>query len=259
MARESRDRLPPPVRLCRVLKGFGIVMRDLIFPPVCAACSSPMESSVQGRLCPACESAIRPIEGPLCTLCGEPFSSTEGADHLCGRCILDPPVYRKARSAFPYTGPVRTLIHRIKFHGDGYALRALCEMARRNPPVDLSKPQTIVPVPLHPARLRQRGFNQAARIARGMFPETALVLDLLQRVRDTPAQTGLPAQERLRNVKGAFAVAHPFSPHARTITLVDDVFTTGATARTAARALKDAGFEMVEVFTVARATKNTRP
>lgn len=188
----------------------------------------------------------------MCLLCGRPFAGPSGTDHLCGRCLLCPPSYDRARSLFHFTGVVRKLVHRVKFLGCGHALKALCDLAREELGDCEMSSGLIVPVPLHPRRLRSRGFNQSAMIARGIFPEGRVCVDLLAKVRDTRPQTGLGAGERAGNVRGAFALARALPKGVTRVTLVDDVYTTGATVSECAKVLKKGGVEEVHVLTVAR-------
>jgi ComF family protein len=117
---------------------------------------------------------------------------------------------------------------------------------------DHLKPDMVIPVPLHPKRLRKRGFNQSLRLARTIFPHIPLGIDILARTLNTKPQTGLSMKERPWNVRNAFEVASPLLEGMKTILLVDDVYTTGATVRACAKALKKAGAKEVHVFTVAR-------
>ncbi len=139
----------------------------------------------------------------------------------------------------------------MKYSGDGHALRALIELSRRHLPAFPEGISLIVPVPLYPKRLRERGFNQALSLARGLFPKGPVDPFLLEKVKDTKPQAGLSKKERKDNVKDAFQARRKGS--LGKVMLVDDVLTTGATASICARVLKYAGAEKVYVLTVARA------
>jgi len=193
-----------------------------------------------------------PIEPPVCTVCGRPFHGPQGTGHICGLCIKDPPSFNTARSVFQYQGSVRTLIHRIKYNDDGYALSALSSMVRERVLLDHLKPDMVIPVPLHSKRLRKRGFNQSLRLAGTIFPHIPQGIDVLTRILNTKPQTELSMKERFRNVRNAFEVANSLPEGVETILLLDDVYTTGATVRACAKALKRAGAKEVHVFTVAR-------
>lgn len=231
------------------------LLRDVVFPPACAACGASMASSEEGRLCRACLAGIVRIRSPFCTVCGDPFDGPPGTDHLCGVCIGNPPSYDRARSLFAFAGPVRELVHRVKFHDCGHALAALSGVSRHVLGEAFEDPGLVVPVPLHIRRLRNRGFNQSARIAKEIFPENRVAVDLIRKVRDTRPQTGLDARDRSANVRGVFALERPLPPHVKRVTVVDDVFTTGATVSECARILKLGGAEEVWVLTMARAIR----
>jgi ComF family protein len=230
-----------------------LIIRDILFPPCCAACRARLFASAGNRLCHDCLESIRLIEPPVCTVCGRPFHGPQGTDHTCGQCIKDPPsFFDTARSVFQYQGSVRTLIHRIKYNDDGYALRALSSLVMEHVLLDHLKPDMVIPVPLHSKRLRKRGFNQSLRLVRTIFPHIPLGMDILTRTLNTKPQAELSMKERLRNVKNAFETASPLPEGVETILLLDDVYTTGATVRACAKALKGAGAKEVHVFTVAR-------
>jgi ComF family protein len=229
-----------------------LIIRDILFPPCCAACRARLSAPVGDRLCHDCLESIRLIELPVCTVCGRPFHSSQGTGHICGQCIKNPPSFDTARSIFQYQGSVRTLIHRIKYNDDGHALRSLSSLAMEYMLPDHLKPDMVIPVPLHSKRLRKRGFNQSLRLARIIFPHIPLGMDILTRTLNTKPQTELSMKERPGNVRNAFKATSPLPEGVETILLLDDVYTTGATVRACAKALKKAGAKEVHVFTVAR-------
>ncbi|MGQ9745156.1 MAG: ComF family protein [Dissulfurimicrobium sp.] len=236
------------------LKTFG----ELIFPPLCAACGARLIGTSQGSLCTECLAEIKDITSPLCTICGAPFISRTGIDHVCEKCLRDPPFFTKARAAFEYSGPVRTLIKKIKFQDDRYALKTICQITTKKlMDISCSDLGLLVPVPLHNSRLRQRGFNQALELAKGIFHGLPIDIDLLVRHKKTPPQTGLDEARRLRNVEDAFYATCRLKKACRKVTIIDDIFTTGSTVNACAKALKKAGVEQVEVFTIARTIKKT--
>lgn len=230
-----------------------LIIRDILFPPCCAACRARLCASAGDRLCRNCLESIRPMEPPICTVCGRPFHGPRDTSHVCGECIKNPPSFDTARSVFQFQGSIRTLIHRIKYNDDGYALRALSSLAMEyNMLPDHLRPDMMIPVPLHPKRLKKRGFNQSLRLARTIFPHIPLGMDILIRTLNTTPQTELSMKERLRNVRNAFEAASPLPEGVEIILLVDDVYTTGATVMACAKAIKRAGAKEVHVFTVAR-------
>jgi ComF family protein len=174
-----------------------------------------------------------------------------------------PPSFDSARAFYVYSGTVRRLIHRVKFEGDGYALKALSVMGRQAFKSHEAVPNVpVVPVPLHRIRLRKRGFNQAAALANRLFPAGTVHMELLERTRNTRPQMKLSALERHNNIRGAFRVRCGELDSLVTATggviLFDDILTTGSTAGSAARALKRAGAPRVDVITVARALRHPK-
>ena len=229
-----------------------LVIRDILFPPCCAACQARPFTPAGDHLCHNCLESIMLIEPPVCTVCGQPFHGPQGTDHTCGQCIKNPPSFDTARSVYQFQGSIKDLIHRIKYRDDGYALRALSSLAMEYMLPDHLMPDMVIPVPLHSKRLRKRGFNQSLRLARTIFPHIPLGMDILTRTLNTKPQTELSMKERLRNVRNAFETASPLPEGVETILLLDDVYTTGSTVRACAKALKKAGAKEVHVFTVAR-------
>ena len=205
-----------------------------------------------------------PIAGLVCAVCGErlasPYVVSEGVAR-CGACRRLEPLFAKASAYGSYEGGLRELIHLLKYEqirpAAGVLGRMLGEAAARLP-----LPQQaplVVPVPLHAAKQRQRGFNQSELIARAALkspPLDALRLQLhvsvMERTRATESQTGLTRHQRRENIRGAFHVQDAAAVAGRTILLVDDVFTTGTTASECARVLRRAGAAQVWVATVAR-------
>lgn len=217
---------------------------DLLFPPRCAGCGQP-----GSWLCPACQAAVEWIAPPFCALCGEPVAP--GA--RCPRLGHHPTQLNGLRSAAWHAGPLRLAIHRLKYRGQrvlAAPLAAILAQAWRRdpPPVEL-----LVPVPLHPRRVRERGFNQAALLVRELGRDLHLPVDerSLRRLRDTPPQVNLSAAERLVNVQGAFACSGP-ALEGRAVGLIDDLCTTGATLEACAQALRAAGARTVWAYTLAR-------
>ena len=218
-------------------------------PSLCAIC----HGWGHGRVCATC-SAAAAGETPRCPRCAlaVPTGTTS-----CGACLVAPPPYVRTLAAVDYAAPWDTLIGRFKFHAAldlAPALAGLIHDASRR--AALAAPDCLLPMPLSTARLRERGYNQAWELARRLAPRLGCAADpnALQRVRDTPHQLTLPLDERAANVRGAFAVS-PKAGEAlrgRSVALVDDVMTTGATAAEAARTLYAAGVGDVSVWVVAR-------
>jgi ComF family protein len=195
-------------------------------------------------LCAACDADLPRLGAPLCPRCA--LASPGGA--LCGRCLAEPPRYDATVAALAYAFPADALIHALKFRGELALAPLLAGMLFRNIAAH-EKIDLMVPVPLSAKRLRERGYNQSAEIARGLAARAPLELFVCERSRDTAAQIELPWSERRRNVRGAFRCTRGVSG---TVAVVDDVMTTGATLDEMAGALKAAGAARVVNWVVAR-------
>lgn len=226
---------------------------DIILPRLCLLCGG--DAPDEG-LCPGCDAlfSAQKISPPMCRICGDPFPDSAGPDRECGACIKTAPPFISARSAYIHDGAVQEAVHRFKYAGEVSLARPLGKLLTRFPVPLL--PHKVVPVPLHPKRLRERGFNQSLLLAREICGGLGLFLSKagLERTRDTEKQTGLGADERKKNVAGAFRVRQPGSFKGMRVLLVDDVYTTGATIRECARALRKDGAEVM-ALTLARAKR----
>jgi ComF family protein len=237
----------------RALAIYGV---DLLLPPRCPACRQIVENN--GRFCLACWTGLTFITDPVCAACGAPFDIDRGPGARCGACLATPPRFGAARAALAYAGTARTVLLGFK-HGDRQHL------------VDIMAPQLVragrgwfgpdtvlVPVPLHRRRLWQRGFNQAALLARGVARRTgtSLAVDALVRVKPTRSSRGLGRRARADNVRGAFRVARPDRIKGKEIIIIDDVLTTGATAEACTRMLLRSGAREVRVLTWTRVVRD---
>jgi ComF family protein len=226
---------------------FNVATRiaaDLLFPPQCALCDAGGT-----LLCDACADALPLADGARCERCWMPVRG--GA--LCQHCVDDPPAFTSIRAPFVMEGGARRLAHELKYDG----LTALAEPMARLMALDVAATpvDVVVPVPLYPSRLRSRGYNQAAELARHMARAASLPCDpqALRRARNTAALAKtMHRDERRAIVAGAFG-ARPQRVDGRRVLLVDDVVTTGATLDACASALLDAGAASVCCVTWARA------
>jgi ComF family protein len=228
-----------------------------VFPVDCAACGGPATERRLPFFCRSCWSSIRPIEDPMCPRCGRPFDSplalAYSPGHLCGPCRDKPPRFDRALSPYRYEGVLEQAIRLFKYRRRDALATPLADLilvwANRLPPADL-----VVPVPLHPRKLRAREFNQSLLLADRIACRLSLPLSFehLVRIRDTQPQTELDRREGMRNVRRAFAVRKPTGLENQRVLLVDDVLTTGATVNDCARALRRAGAKSVCVLTLAR-------
>lgn len=237
---------------------------DLIFPPFCPVCQQRLDEARRDPLCGVCWQRLERIAAPYCRVCGVPFPTLPwgGTDqqppdaHLCGRCRRRRPPFSYARAAARYGDVARAAVHAFKFGGRRALASPLGDLlAEMGPRLPVAAPELLVPVPLHPQRERERGFNQSLLLARrlGRLWKVPVRADVLRRKLATLPQTELTAAERRSNVRNAFALRRPELVQGRHVVLVDDVFTTGSTVTACAVCLKAGGASTVGILTVARA------
>jgi ComF family protein len=218
---------------------------DLLFPPVCGGCGK-----LGKRWCDHCHQSLALLPESVCEICGEP-QKTIG---ICRKCKISRPPYKVLRSWVVFKDPVRTALHKLKYRrdiglGDALALPLAGYIDSLNWDVDV-----LVPVPLSPQRLSERGYNQVALIAHplAMIYKWNYSPGALQRIKSTRSQVGLTIEQRRENVHNAFS-ASPRLVRNKKVLLMDDVATTGATLISASTALLDAGASNVYALTAARA------
>ena len=246
-------------------RGRGIVrptlgrLADLLLPPVCIACRARIGS--HGLLCGTCFAKIDFIAPPICARLGVPLPYDAGEGALSAAAIATPPVYDRARAAARYSETMRELIQSFKYRDRQEGLVLFAHWLKQAGAELLKDADLIVPVPLYPARLWWRRFNQSAMLAQALGGLTGVEVDcfVLRRVKRTASQVGLSADQRRRNVAGAFKVdkARAGRIRGKNVVVIDDVITTGATAEACARALKRAGAGRVDVLALARAVEPT--
>jgi ComF family protein len=234
---------------------------DLLMPPACMACGGRVATPLS--YCADCWAALPANGGPRCARCAVPLPAKWQAEASCLGCLNDPPAYDRAAAPFLYDGPARQVVLKLKRGREAYAVPMAAAMHRAAPGL-LSAETLVVPVPLHPARLFDRGFNQALLLARALVAagEGRLLVATLRRVKATPRSRGMTRAQRARNVEGAFRVRgrDRAGLKGRQVLLVDDVMTSGATASACARVLKRAGAAAVDVLVFARvATTDVTP
>ncbi len=255
MGKRTSNKIPLLARKSKDPSPLITTLENLCFPCRCLLCHAPLTRQ-RLRICEQCLPDLPLLHRPICPHCGTIFpDSGSDSDHLCGICRQQPWDFDKGRALLAYTDQVGKLIHAFKFQGQRTALASFNELAHRSELLhDLSEPDLIIPVPLHPSRLRHRGFNQAAVLAASLFPhQRHKICHDLQRSRATTPQTGLSGKERRQNVVGSFSILHKEIISNHKILLVDDVFTTGSTINECAKILKKAGASQVEVVTLAMA------
>ncbi|MEW9625371.1 ComF family protein [Rhodanobacter geophilus] len=229
-----------------LLQPWHVLSRWLL-PLRCLLCAAPGADGTD--LCAACAAEL-PRNRSCCARCALPLPVPAV---LCGECQRHAPPWQAAWAPFRYGWPLDRLESRFKFGRDLAAGRALATLWQREP-MPLPQPALLLPVPLHRARLRGRGYNQALELAKPLARHFGVPLrhDVLQRQRGTAAQTELDAVARRRNVRGAFTVRAGVALPAH-VAILDDVMTTGATLAECARVLKRAGVARVDVWALARA------
>lgn len=237
-----------PSAVGRGLKGVV----DFLLPPRCFCCREAV--ATQGGLCAACFASLSFITEPVCGGCGYPFAHDLPEGTLCGACTRLRPAFDAARAALVYDDASKRLVLGFKRAERTQGLATLAKWLARAGHAALGGADVIVPVPLHPRRLFARRFNQAAVLAKALSRGTGVALDVLslERARNTPSQGGKGAVKRAQNVRGAFRARGGKVFGGRSVVLVDDVLTTGATADACARALKKAGATRVTALTLAR-------
>ena len=248
--------------LNRVLDPLNLIYSSLnfIYPSRCPVCGERSDAFSTSPICRRCWSGIKQHEGPSCRICLEPFASEHAT--LCGRCLKERPLFTRALNCGLYTGALKEAIHLLKFSSIkrlakplGMLLSGLCLNGGLTGCPPCPEISSIVPVPLSLQGLRQRGFNQTVLIGRVVSKALGIPLlaRLLYKKKDTPPQVGLFARERARNLRGAFGIISTGGKlKGERVLLLDDVMTTGATARECSKTLLKAGAEEVFVATIAR-------
>ena len=228
----------------------------LIYPEVCQLCKNETAAGRDGLVCRKCWSRVRFIRPPFCDRCGLPFEGDLTTQFTCTNCHDLELYFSSARSAVVAKTVVLEAIHRYKYSGARWFEPFLADLLVREaaPALRSERWDFLVPVPLHPVKLREREFNQAEQLAFHLGRATGIPLNpkILQRRRATATQTLLSRTERAANMHLAFAVKPGASLAEKRLVLVDDVFTTGATTNACAAALRAAGAAEVVVWTVAR-------
>ncbi len=228
-----------------------------VLPDWCVGCRAPLSTHRVPFWCEACWGSLIPLRGPQCPRCGIPFSSPMTLIHSpayqCQTCRMSKPAYERALSLYPYASPLREAIHRFKYGRTLAMGRVLAQLMIQALPESIEV-DIVVPVPLAPARLREREYNQslilALEVARALRRPVAD--SVLWRQREGTPQTALPRRARLRNLRRAFTVIDTAPIREKRILLIDDVLTTGTTLNECAKALRKAGSGPVTALTLAR-------
>lgn len=228
---------------------------DFALPPRCPGCG--VVTDEPHRFCLACWQGLTFLGEPCCACCALPFEFDAGPDALCGLCLAHPPRYDRLRAAVAYGDIPRKVALKLKYGGRPGVAETLARFIARH--FEGGADTVLVPVPLHRWRIWRRGYNQAALLATALARgrTTPVLLDALIRVKRTPPLKGMGPQARREALRGAFRVspAGKAALAGRRVVLVDDVYTSGATANACAKALKRAGAAEVQVLAWARVVR----
>jgi ComF family protein len=216
-----------------------------LLPQDCLLCGA---AAGEGKLCSACLTHLPYLAAPGCPVCAIPTTSGE----VCGHCLKKPPAYDATVAAFSYVFPLDALVQSLKYGGNLAAVSVLAQPLLERVAAG-PRPDLLIPMPLFPTRLRERGFNQSLELARPLARafDIPLAADAAERIRDTAPQASLPLKERRSNIKGAFGCNADLS--GKSVAIVDDVMTSGTTLDELARTLRRRGAARVSAWVVARA------
>jgi competence protein ComFC len=227
---------------------------ELFYPSNCVGCGYPQDAGT--LLCDKCKETSPRIRAPYCRCCSRPFQGLIIGEFTCPNCEDRTPAFDCAVSNYQAKGVLRDLIHRFKYGRQFYLRRVLTQYlveAMQDTRIQADPADCVVPVPLHPTRLRERGFNQADALATTLSKRTRLpVLRCIERRLYTNTQTRFDRVERMQNLRNAFALRKNIDVRGKHLLLLDDVLTTGSTLHECALVLRAAGAESVRAITVAR-------
>lgn len=229
----------------------NLISKFSCLPSYCLLCFSRVAGGQ--LLCIDCEIEL-PWANQCCIVCGKILDQNLSR---CGHCLQKNIYYQSLSCCFYYEAPIINLISQLKYQGDLKVAKLLAQLIAKALPqqrqTNQSWPECIIPMPLHPSRHRQRGFNQAQQIACYLANHLPVKekIEYCQRIKATPSQTGLTSQERQQNVSGAFSCIKPLP--FQHVAILDDVVTTGHTTNALAQSLQSAGVKLIEVWCVARA------
>lgn len=243
------------IQKLRRVAGF---VPEMLVPSTCLTCERFVDR--QGGCCPQCWGQLRFVTKPFCPVMGTPFSIDMGDNFLSAEAIANPPPFDKLRTVLLYDDLARKLVSSIKYSDRADLLRWVANWMNVSGSEIINEIDSIIPVPLHPSRLRQRRFNQAGELALRLakLNEKEFMPEVLIRRKPTRQQVGLNESERAKNVSGAFAVPQEMkiTLKGKRVLLIDDVYTTGATVKSATRALKRGGASQINVLVFAKVETN---
>lgn len=229
---------------------------DVIFPRNCVISGEPVEEDSPFKfICADAAAKVFAVKPPCCRTCGYPyFGAVMASDRTCPKCRELHPQYGEGRTVILVEGVGRELVHKFKYQGAGYLLGDFFTLFKHAPGLrEYLDHARLVPVPLHSRKLRERGFNQSEALCRALLglQPSASMADILVRTIDTPSQTLFSRKQRMRNLRTAFKMksVNDINRKDRYL-LVDDVFTTGSTLNSCARALKRGGIQRIDILTL---------
>lgn len=230
-----------------MLSNLATLIKKFRLPSICTLCNQLHDDSL--AVCSFCTELINPL-GPCCEQCAYPLPDTNYP--LCGQCIQKPPYFDAAFIGYTFDEPLRSLLHQFKYHHGIYLNSFLSSLMLQSLKIIPKASQCLIPVPMHAKKLKQRGFNQAALLAKNLAHCLKIPYNLTscQKIINTQPQAGLNGEQRQKNLKGAFdSKPIPFEH----VILVDDLLTTGSTANEIALSLKNSGVQRVDIWCCARA------
>lgn len=235
---------------------FADGLRDILFPRNCILCRQYIADQNSPQLCARCFAGIEFNRPPFCLRCSRHLD-VYTVDGICRTCLKYPITFDCAWGAVNYTPPIEKLLHQFKYHQKTAVRHAFAKLIStfiENYRIHFDGFDLLVPIPLHPVRLRERGFNQSELLAHYVHAQTNIpILHALNRCHPTAPQASLGQKERWTNLQDAFRINPSININSKNILIIDDLLTTGATASSAASALKDAGAGRVGLLVVALA------
>ncbi|MDP8262292.1 MAG: ComF family protein [Candidatus Ancaeobacter aquaticus] len=252
----DNKRIVNAMRLIKIAQDYGKSFLDIFYPRHCLLCSDPL-SFGEELICPTCSRAVIFTKDPFCKKCARPLVVSVGGRDGCYTCKSEKLPFEQLIALGIYEGDLKKCIHALKFEKKEYISKwfsdALVSFIESYS-INIRNYDCIVPVPMHPLRKKERGFNQAELIARSLSKKLQIpyARGVLKRVKIGEVQSGLNKKKRQQNVEDAFVVTSPDVIKNNTVLLVDDIYTTGATVQSAARLLRVNGARKVSVCVLAR-------
>lgn len=235
-----------------MMKPYNVII-NTIFPPSCIACKATTRDV--GTLCATCWNHINFITPPFCPKCSAPLEQYSDHDMVCGACMASPPPYNTARALMHYDKHSKPIITQLKYNDKTHFSKYIAEWLYPRFKSLIDPSDFIIPVPLHPKRLRMRRYNQSALIAKHLTEKTQnaqFAADALIRTKNAPPQTNLTYKQRIKNLHHSFECSKRDDIKNKVILLIDDVITTGTTVSQCSKTLLEAGAKEVNILALAK-------